>query len=226
EEKIRGCKPRDYWEIQASFRARGGPYEGRWFDESFKKSDEEPDGRPERLWDEAKAQAIAQSCEGKQGVVTEETKPSSQSSPLLYDLTSLQRDANGRFGFSARTTLSLAQALYEKHKVLTYPRTDSRALPEDYVSTVKKTLDVFATQKTLGYAPHAARILKQGWVRPNKRIFDNKKISDHFAIIPTLQAPRHLSEAEKKLYDLVVKRFLAVFFPAAEYLVTTRITRV
>jgi DNA topoisomerase-3 len=91
---------------------------------------------------------------------------------------------------------------------------------------VKKTLDTFVSQKSLGYAPHAARILKQGWVRANKRIFDNKKISDHFAIIPTMQPPRHLSEAEGKLYDMVVKRFLAVFFPAAEYLVTTRITRV
>ena len=224
EEKIRGFKPRDYWEIQASFRARGGPYEGRWFDESFKKSDEEPDGRPERLWDEAKAQAIAQSCEGKQGVVTEETKPSSQSSPLLYDLTSLQRDANGRFGFSARTTLSLAQALYEKHKVLTYPRTDSRALPEDYVGTVKATLE--ALREAKAYAPFASQVLKAKWVKPNKRVFDNAKISDHFAIIPTLQRPKSLSEAETKLYDLVVKRFLAVFYPAAEYLLTTRITRV
>jgi DNA topoisomerase-3 len=145
---------------------------------------------------------------------------------LLYDLTSLQREANGRFGFSARTTLSLAQALYEKHKALTYPRTDARALPEDYLGTVKKTLETLVAQKPLGYAPHAARILKQGWVKPNRRIFDNKKISDHFAIIPTMQPPRHLSEAERKLYDMVVKRFLAVFFPAAEYLVTTRITRV
>jgi DNA topoisomerase-3 len=140
-------------------------------------------------------------------------------------LTSLQREANGRFGFSAKTTLALAQALYERHKALTYPRTDSRALPEDYLGTVKKTLDTFVAQKS-GYARHAAQILKKGWVKPNKRIFDNKKISDHFAIIPTMQRPGHLSEAEGKLYDLVVKRFLAVFFPAAEYLVTTRITRV
>src|SRR5215468_2943400 len=224
EEKIRGFTPRDYWEIHATFRASGGQYEGRWFDEAFKKSDDEPDGRPERVWEEAKAHAIAKSCEGKRGVVTEETKPSSQSSPLLYDLTSLQRDANGRFGFSARTTLSLAQALYEKHKVLTYPRTDSRALPEDYLSTVKATLEVLREAKI--YAPFASQVLKAKWVKPNKRIFDDAKISDHFAIIPTLQRPKSLSEAEAKLYDLVVKRFLAVFYPPAEYLLTTRITRV
>jgi DNA topoisomerase-3 len=226
EERIRAFKPRDYWEIHATFAAAAGDYAGRWFDESFQKPKDDAEARPERLWDQKRAGAIRDKCLGKPGVVTEESKPATQLSPMLYDLTSLQREANGRFGFSARATLSLAQALYEKHKALTYPRTDSRALPEDYVGTVKKTLDVFAAQKALGYAPHAARILKQGWVRPNKRIFDNKKISDHFAIIPTLQPPRHLSEPERKLYDLVVKRFLAVFFPAAEFLVTTRITRV
>ena len=132
--------------------------------------------------------------------------------------------ANGRFGFSAKNTLGLAQALYEKHKVLTYPRTDSRALPEDYIATVKKTLGMFAD--TTGYSTFADQILKRDWVKPNKRIFNNAKVSDHFAIIPTSQAPKHLSEPEQKLYDLVTKRFLAIFYPAAEFLVTTRITRV
>src|SRR5207302_9598741 len=121
-------------------------------------------------------------------------------------------------------TLSLAQALYEKHKVLTYPRTDARALPEDYVPTVKDTLK--ALGETKAFSPFARQILKQGWARPNKRIFDNTKISDHFAIIPTLQTPKHLNEAEQKLYDMVVRRSLARFYPAAEYLQTTRITRV
>ena len=226
EERIRAFKARDYWELYATFAAAAGEYAGRWFDEGFQKPKDDGEARPERFWDRKRADAIREKCLGKPGVATEESKPASQLSPTLYDLTSLQREANGRFGFSARTTLSLAQALYERHKALTYPRTDARALPEDYIGTVKKTLDVFAGQKSLGYAPHAARILKQGWVKPNKRIFDNKKISDHFAIIPTLQPPRHLSEAEGKLYDMVVRRFLAVFFPAAEYLVTTRITRV
>ncbi len=226
EDRIRSFKPRGYWEIHATFAAAQGEYAGRWFDENFEKAKEDTEARPERVWEEKRAAAIRASCLGRPGVATEEAKPASQLSPLLYDLTSLQREANGRFGFSAKTTLALAQALYERHKVLTYPRTDARALPEDYLGTVKKTLDAFAEQKASGYARHAALALKKGWVKPNQRIFDNKKISDHFAIIPTIQRPRHLSEAEAKLYDLVVKRFLAVFFPAAEYLVTTRITRV
>jgi DNA topoisomerase-3 len=226
EEQIRAFKPRDYWEIHATFAAATGEYAGRWFDEKFQKPTDDSEARAERLWDKKRADAIREKCFGKLGIVTEESKPSSQLSPMLYDLTSLQREANGRFGFSARTTLALAQALYERHKALTYPRTDSRALPEDYLSTVKKTLDVFTAEKALGYAPHAAKILRQGWLKPNRRIFDNKKITDHFAIIPTMQPPRHMTEAERKVYDLVVKRFLAVFFPAAEYLVTTRITRV
>src|SRR6185437_15467885 len=129
----------------------------------------------ERIWDEAKARAIAAACAGKRGTVSEESKPSTQIAPLLYDLTSLQREANGRFGFSARTTLSLAQALYEKHKALTYPRTDSRALPEDYLATVKATLEELGA--TGAYGAHARNILKNKWVRPNKRIFDITKIS-------------------------------------------------
>jgi len=224
EAKIRAFKPRDYWEVFAQFRGSGGVYDGRWFDEKFRKPDDDADARAERLWDEARARAIAARCEGRPGTVSEESKPSTQSPPLLYDLTSLQREANGRFGFSARTTLALAQALYERHKVLTYPRTDSRALPEDYLPTVKATLE--ALKESNAYAAFAAQVLKAKWVKPNKRIFDNTKISDHFAIIPTLQKPKNLTEAEAKLYDLVVKRFLAVFYPAAEYLLTTRITRV
>jgi len=223
EERIRAFTSRDYWEVHARFGAKAGEYPGRWFDTGFKK-DDDGERKPERFWEKAKAEAIVAACRGKTGIASEETKPSTQLSPLLYDLTSLQREANGRFGFPARMTLSLAQALYERHKVLTYPRTDSRALPEDYLGTVKKTLEELGD--TRDFAPFAKQILKQGWVKPNKRIFDNSKISDHFAIIPTLQTPRNLNEAEQKLYDLVVRRFLAVFYPAAEYLQTTRITRV
>jgi DNA topoisomerase-3 len=147
----------------------------------------------------------------------------------------LQREANGRFGFSARNTLALAQVLYEKHKVLTYPRTDSRALPEDYLGSVRKVLQMLSGEQAgkghdelllSRYLAFARQILASHWVAPNKRIFNNAKISDHFAIIPTVLAPKHLSEPEQKLYDLVVKRFLAVFYPAAEYMVTARITRV
>lgn len=164
-------------------------------------------------------------CRGKKGTVTESSKRTTQLSPQLFDLTSLQREANNKFGFSAKTTLSIAQALYEKHKALTYPRTDSRALPEDYLGTVRDTLAVVAHSPA--FAPYAQGILQNNWVKPSRRIFDNSKISDHFAIIPTLQPPASaLTEAEQKVYDLVVRRFMAVFYPAAEYDVTTRITKV
>ncbi len=223
EKKIREFVPRDFWEILGTFDAAAGQYVGRWFDEKFSKADDEQ-LKAERVWDVARAEAIKAKCLGKPGIVTEESKPTTSLSPLLYDLTSLQRDANSRFGFSAKNTLAVAQALYEKHKVLTYPRTDSRALPEDYLNTVKSTLTML--NGVTGYSSFADQILNNGWVRPNKRIFNNAKISDHFAIIPTTLAPKGLSEPEQKLYDLVTKRFLAIFYPAAEFLETTRITRV
>jgi DNA topoisomerase-3 len=223
EERIRAFQPRAYWEVHARFGVGAGEYAGRWFDPEFKK-DEDAERKPERLWEAARAAAIVAACRGQVGTVSDETKPSTQLSPLLFDLTSLQREANGRFGFSAKTTLSLAQALYERHKVLTYPRTDSRALPEDYLGTVKKTMTMLTGSGP--YAPFAKSVLKSGWIKPNRRIFDNAKISDHFAIIPTVQAPKQLNEAEAKIYDMVVRRFLAVFHPAAEYLQTARITAV
>ncbi len=223
EAKIRGFKPRDFWEVIGTFDAAAGNYTGRWFDEKFSRSDDEQ-AKAERIWDAAKAEEIKAKCLGQPGIVTEESKPTTSMSPLLYDLTSLQRDANSRFGFSAKNTLGLAQALYERHKVLTYPRTDSRALPEDYIGTVKTTLGML--EGVTGYSVYADQILKSGWVHPNKRIFNNAKVSDHFAIIPTSLAPKHLSEPEQKLYDLVTKRFLAIFYPAAEFLETNRITRV
>ena len=225
EERIRRFKPRAYFEVKATFGAQAGQYEGRWFDPAFVRNPADADLRPERLWDEARARAIVADCQGRPGTVTEEARPTTQAAPALFDLTSLQREANGRFGFSAKTTLSLAQALYEKHKALTYPRTDSKALPEDYAPTVRQTLTMLSGSSA--YRPFARQVLDNDWVRPgNKRIFDNSKISDHFAIIPTLQAPKALSEAEQKIYDLVVRRFLAVFFPSAEFRVTTRITQV
>ena len=241
EERIRAFRAKDYWEVHARFAVKAGEYDGRWFDPQFRK-DEDAERRAERIWSRATAEAIVAECTGKTGTVTEESKPVSQLSPLLFDLTSLQREANARFGFSARNTLGLAQALYERHKVLTYPRTDARALPEDYVATVRSTLGLLsgtqagkaksarktavAEQPGNPYAHFAAEILANNWVRPNKRIFDNSKISDHFAIIPTLQLPKSLSEPEQKLYDLVMRRFLAVFYPAAESLQTIRITTV
>ncbi|WP_029463186.1 DNA topoisomerase III, partial [Serpentinimonas barnesii] len=229
EEKIRAFKSRDYWEIHATFAAQAGSYAGKWFDPAFKKpSGEAADAelKADRLWNAAAAEAIAAAVRGQPAQVSEESKPSTQASGLLYDLTSLQREANGRFGFSAKTTLALAQSLYERHKALTYPRTDSRALPEDYLPTVQQTVAMLAASGLAHLAPHARTAIEHGYIRPSKRVFDNAKVSDHFAIIPTLQAPSGLSEAEQKLYDLVARRFLAVFFPPAEFLLTTRISTV
>ncbi|MDH4417271.1 MAG: DNA topoisomerase III [Acidovorax sp.] len=225
EEKIRKFVSRDYWEIHATFGAQAGEYPAKWFNPQWKKS-EDAEAKADRVWSAAEAQAIANAVRGKQATVTEESKPTTQASPLLFDLTSLQREANGKFGFSAKTTLALAQSLYERHKALTYPRTDSRALPEDYLPVAKQTFEMLADSGMRHLAPHALTALNNNYVRPSKRIFDNSKVSDHFAIIPTLQAPSGLSEAEQKLYDLVVRRFMAVFFPSAEYTVTTRISTV
>ena len=224
EERIKKFVPRDYWEIHGTFDAKAGAYPGRWFDERFSKEKEgDADLKADRVWDVRQAEAIRDKCLGKTGIVTEESKPTSQAAPLLYDLTSLQREANGRFGFSASRTLQIAQRLYEHHKAITYPRTDSRALPEDYISTVKQTLSALGGTQ---YRVFADKILKEDWVKPNKRVFNNAKVSDHFAIIPTSLAPKNLHDDEAKLYDMIAKRFLAIFYPAAEFLVTTRITRV
>ena len=251
ENKIREFKPRDLHEIIGIFRAAAGEYAGRWFDEAFQKDEDEsertkrllhrlqltlPDAEQRlaiergslweehraapRLWHHEIAEAIHRKCSGKQGVVElEEKKASTQVAPQLYDLTALQREANNRLGFSAKRTLQIAQALYEKHKVITYPRTDSRALPEDYLPTVRSTLNKVDN-------PFARRVVENNWVRPNKRIFNDAKVGDHFAIIPTGTAPRSLDDHERALFDMVSKRFVAVFFPPAQYESTTRITRV
>ena len=233
EEKIRKFVSRDYWEIHATFAAQAGDYPAKWFDPTWKRAqanaaagNDEVDAelKADRVWSQREAQAIAEAVRGQQATVTEESKPTTQVSPLLFDLTSLQREANGKFGFSAKTTLSIAQSLYERHKALTYPRTDSRALPEDYVPVVKQTFEMLAHSGMKHLAPHALTALNNSYIRPSKRIFDNAKVSDHFAIIPTLQAPHGLSETEQKIYDLVVRRFMAVFFPAAEYQITTRVS--
>jgi DNA topoisomerase-3 len=229
EEEIQKHVPVDYWEVHGTFQVAAGSYEGRWFDEEFKKPKEAGehlkvnDYKAERIWEEEKARAIVSACEGGEGIIEENSKPSKQASPLLYDLTSLQRDANARFGFPARMTLNVAQSLYERHKALTYPRTDSRYLPEDYLGTVRSAIGKL-TGTELG--PHAQYLLDNDRIKPTKRIFNSAKVSDHFAIIPTGEIPAKLKEEEHKLYRLVAQRFLAVFFPEALYEVTTRITRV
>ncbi len=238
EEKIRKHVSRPYWEVKASFAAELGNYEGKWFDPAWKKNPQDPEARADRIWQQTEAQAIAQAVQGQAAHVSEEAKPSSQSAPALFDLTSLQREANSRFGFSAKTTLGLAQTLYEKHKVLTYPRTDSKALPEDYVSVAQQTMAMLADAVLPGpgletgevnlkaLSGHARKAIEGGYVKPSKRVFDNTRVSDHFAIIPTLLAPTSLSEIEAKLYDMVTKRFIAVFYPAAEFMLTTRLSTV
>ena len=251
ENKIQEFKPRELHEIIGTFRAAAGEYSGRWFDEAFQKEEDETErtkrllhrlqlnlpGAEQRLnsengslWDEHRgaprlwhheiAEAIQRKCDGKQGgVELEEKKPTTQVAPQLYDLTTLQREANNRFGLSAKRTLQIAQALYEKHKAITYPRTDSRALPEDYLATVRSTLSKIDN-------PFACKVLDNNWVKPNKRIFNNTKVGDHFAIVPTGTVSRSLDDYERKVFDMVARRFVAVFFPVAQYENTSRITRV
>lgn len=226
EYKIQEHIPRTYTEILTTFKCEEGDYLGKWIDTTRKKSDD-PELKADRIWDPTRALAIMQEVAGAETKdVTEEAKTQTQASPLLFDLTSLQREANSKFGMSAKNTLSVAQALYEKHKVLTYPRTDSRFLPEDYLETVKSTFGTFSQRGYKDVAPHIQTALQGGYIRPNKKIFDNSKISDHFAIIPTGKVPAMLDEYETKIFDLVLKRFVAVFFPAAEFNVVTRITKV
>ena len=226
EELIRKFISRDYWEIHASFAATAGAYAGKWFNPTHKANADDKEIKEDRVWSVSEAQAIADAVRHQTATVTEESKPSSKGSPGLFDLTTLQREANGRFGFSAKTTLSLAQSLYERHKALTYPRTDSRHLPEDYLPTVKDTMQMLANSGMGHLAPFAKTAIAQGYIKPSKKVFDNAKVSDHFAIIPTLEAPSGLSDAEQKLYDFVVRRFIAVFYPAAQFMDTTRISQV
>jgi DNA topoisomerase-3 len=230
EINIRDFEPRTYYEVFGEFgiltaAAALDPvrsYRGRWFDENFRKNGGE-DSRPERIWEREKAEAILAKCNEKQGVIEEEKKPSSQVSPLLYDLTTLQREANSRFSLSARRTLQIVQALYERHKVLTYPRTDSRYLPEDYLGNVKVAFTKFENPEL---RTHAQKALAQGWVKPNRRIFNDAKVTDHHAIIPTGVSAKNLDEFELKIFDMVARRFIAVFYPPAQFETTTRITRV
>ncbi len=224
EMEIREFVSEPYSEVHADFAVAKGDYSGRWINESWKRDPQHPHSRPERIWQKESAEAIRARCEGQTGTVTEEQKPTKQASPQLYDLTTLQREASSRYGFSAKRTLQVAQALYEKYKMLTYPRTDSRYLPEDYLGNVHETIDSIAQQGgALG--KHAQHAISEKLVVPSKRVFNNAKISDHFAIIPTGRFVK-MDEAAEKIFDLVTKRFLAVFYPSAEFLNTRRITRV
>jgi len=221
ELEIRNFKPRAYWQVTATFAIAQGSYEGIYQRENFAKAENDEHDRIDRVWDKAVAEAVFAACQGRPPAsVSEEKKASTQASPRLYDLTTLQREANNRFGLSARRTLQIAQALYERHKMITYPRTDSRALPEDYIPTCRETLNNLSGD----LAPHAKKVLEEGWLRPNKRIFNNAQISDHFAIIPTVHEAKSLDEYEAKVFDMISRRFVAVFFPSAEFDITTRLS--
>ncbi|MBL9193007.1 MAG: DNA topoisomerase 3 [Opitutaceae bacterium] len=223
ELEIRNFKPRAFWRVTAQFQITKGTYEGVYQRANYKKVENDEHDRIDRVWNKALAEAVVAACQGKPlAAVTEDKKSSNQSSPRLYDLTTLQREANNRFGLPARRTLQIAQALYERHKVITYPRTDSRALPEDYIPTCRQTLGNLRGD----LSSHAQTVLTQGWLRPNKRIFNNAQISDHFAIIPTTTEPQSLDEMESKIYDMIARRFVATFFPPAEFDITTRISTV
>ncbi|MDG1897117.1 MAG: DNA topoisomerase III [Fuerstiella sp.] len=232
EKIIRAFVPRTYWEVQGTFGVEKGEYAGRWFREDFKKDENDNHKKAERVWTQEEADAIVTRCDGQAGVVEETKKPQKQAPERLFDLTSLQREASSKHGFSAQRTLQVAQALYDKYKLLTYPRTDSRYLPEDYVDTVVDTVKGFSKGKTgesfdAGFPVYSKWILDNNRITPSKRVFDTSKVSDHFAIIPTGKVPTaKLDDGAKKIYELVLRRFLAIFYPHAEYELTSRVTRI
>src|SRR5882757_6549144 len=162
ELEIRNFKPRPYWRVTASFEIAKGAYESVYQRPNFKKAENDEHDRIDRVWEKALAEAVLAACQGQPlAAVSEEKKASTQAAPRLYDLTTLQREANNRYGFPARRTLQIAQALYERHKMITYPRTDSRALPEDYMPLVRETLGNLHGDLKL----HAQRVLDSGWVQ-------------------------------------------------------------
>ncbi len=224
--------PRPYWRVNASFEHESNPYTGVWFDPGFRES-EDTERRDDRIFDEAVARSIVEASLGRQGIAEETRKPSRESAPPLFDLTSLQREGNRRFGWSAKRTLGAAQRCYEAHKILTYPRTDSRCLPTDYRATVSTVLTALANSGpseggmiARECTVAARRLLDQG-LENQARIFDDAGISDHFAIIPTGTLPGPgLSGDDRRLFDLVLRRFLGAFHPPALWEKVERTTRV
>lgn len=231
ERKIRAFVSKPYFEVHADWNVTNGDYKSRWFREDFKKDPEDNQLKAERIWTKEEAEEIVVRVKGQVGTVEENKKPTKQAPPQLFDLTSLQRDAGNKFGFAAQRTLQLAQALYDRYKLLTYPRTDSKYLPDDYIDTVKATVHTMADAKARASLPQSLIdcskwIIKNNRITPSKRVFNTAKVSDHFAIIPTgTIPPPKLDEAAAKLYHHVLKRFLAIFYPHAEFEVTRRITR-
>ncbi|MMZ58462.1 DNA topoisomerase 3 [compost metagenome] len=204
EEEIRKFKPTEYWTLTADF----GAFSGMWRAGSTQGG---------RIFKKETAQDIDRKIQGKAGKVTSvKTSEKIEPQPLAYDLTELQRDANKRYGFSAKHTSNVLQRLYEQYKLVTYPRTDSRYLTSDMVSTLKGRLDSIEVGP---YAQLVRPLLKEKSLRVTKRIVDDSKVTDHHAIIPTEEPLRlgDLTNDERKLYDLIARRFIALFYPAYRY---------
>jgi len=202
-EEIRNFKPIPYFEINALTDS----LTLKWQHEKTKE---------QRIFKKEVSTSILHSLQGQEAKITDvQTAQKKSYAPQLYDLTELQRDANKRFGFSAKETLNVLQKLYEQHKLVTYPRTDSKFLSTDIIDTLKDRIEACMVQP---YAKLGAKILKSG-IKTNKSFVDNSKVTDHHAIIPTEERPsiQALSAKEEKLYDLIVKRFLAVFLPPYTY---------
>lgn len=212
ELEILGHVPRSYWKVSARFGVHGGTYAANWFDPDFKADESRPHAKADRIFDEEAARRIVAEVTGKEGLASETRRPSRESTKPLFDLTSLQRESNQRFGWSAARTLQAAQRCYEAHKVLTYPRTDSRCLPNDYRPEVEKILGTLAAGSPY---QQSARYLQQQGRQNDEKIFNDAGVSDHFAIIPTGQSGDHLEGDDRRIYDFVVRRFLAAFYPPA-----------
>jgi DNA topoisomerase-3 len=217
--------PKPYWQLHARFAAADHEYVGTWFDAGFSAPEgEEREQRDDRIFDNTRANALVDQTNGKAATASETRKPSRETAPPLFDLTSLQREGNRRFGWSARRTLNAAQRCYEAHKLLTYPRTDSRCLPEDYRANVDGVLQSFSEAGP--FQSEAAHLRERGLENVD-RTFDNAKVSDHFAIIPTGKVPdESLSGDDQRLFDLVARRFLANFYEAAVWNRVERVTEV
>ena len=206
EEEIKNFKPKTYYTINAKTKG----YNLSWINKD----------NNSRIFDEEFANKITSKVKGAEGeIVNIHSVNKKKFSPALYDLTELQRDANKIFGYSAKQTLNIMQRLYENHKILTYPRTDSRYITTDIVATIPDRLKAIA----IGEYRITADGLLKGKINGNKSFVDNSKVSDHHAIIPTEEKPNlsNLSSEERKIYDLVVKRFLSVLLPPFEYVQTT-----
>jgi DNA topoisomerase-3 len=223
ELEILSHQSKPYWRVKTVFRAEDHTYEAWWFDPKRKKTDADEEGRDDWILEEKQAKEILERIQNQTGTAKEKRKPSREKAPAPFDLTTLQREAHRRFGYSARRTLDSAQRLYERYKLITYPRTDSRCLPNDYEPKAGETISLLAD--TPDYAEAAKILLEQG-LRNKKRVFNDAGVSDHFAIMPTDVRPKKLPAEDQRVYDLVVRRFLAAFFPEALWENLERITEV